>query len=372
MNRKYRVSILGAVGILLIIAGLTGLYNGPEISQYAFAPAGQDTQKILEQVEKDLDNAFPAVSLHGTRGGVTLDTEKKNQGGVTLYQVDGDWHSVYPQEFTAGRPLSRGDHGQAVIVLDSETAFQLFGDEDPIGQQVKIGEKVFEIVGVAKHARRIGETDPRAAWIPLDVAGAPANEIMTLSAGGKSGAALRTVFESTARNAIGDGQAFHLGKERTRGTILLRAVALIYGIRLLAVWIRWGGKKSGKWIAEISAKSKVSYVRQMIGYFLIRAAGIALVYAVAIGIGAALAGMVVQPMTIFPEWVPEILVDPESIAKRFWDLTTAAAQPRQWRTPEIAEIRYWSGVVRWGTVILLMSRWKKKEKAEDLQSGGEV
>ena len=80
MNRKYRVSILGAVGILLIIAGLTGLYNGPEISQYAFAPAGQDTQKILEQVEKDLDNAFPAVSLHGTRGGVTLDTEKKNQG----------------------------------------------------------------------------------------------------------------------------------------------------------------------------------------------------------------------------------------------------------------------------------------------------
>ena len=77
-------------------------------------------------------------------------------------------------------------------------------------------------------------------------------------------------------------------------------------------------------------------------------------------------------MTIFPEWVPEILVDPESIAKRFWDLTTAAAQPRQWRTPEIAEIRYWSGVVRWGTVILLMSRWKKKEKTEDLQSGGEV
>ena len=372
MNKKYRVSILGVVGILLIAAGLTGLYNGPEISQYAFAPGSLDTEKILEQVEKDLDSAFPAVSLHGTKGGVTLDTEKKNQGGITLYQVDGDWHSVYPQEFTAGRPLSRGDYGQAVIVLDAETAFTLFADEDPIGQQVKIGEKVFETVGVAKHARRIGETDPRAVWIPLGVEGAPENEIMVLSAGGKSGAALRTVFESTARNAIGDGQAFHLGKERTRGTILLRAVALIYGLRLLALWIRWAGKKCGKWIAEIRARSKITYVRQMIGYFLIRAAGIALIYAVAIAAGAGLAIMVVQPMTIFPEWVPEILVDPESVAKRFWDLTTAAAQPRQWRTPEIAEIRYWSGVVRWGTVILLTSRWKKKNKAENLPSEEEI
>ena len=375
MRKKVRVSLLGAAGALLLLAGLCGLYSGPEISQYAFAPENQDTGKILEQAEKELDGAFPAVSLHGSRGDLTLETEKRKQGGITLYQIRGDWQSVYTQAFTAGRPLSRGDYGHAVIVLDAETAFQLFGDEDPLGQRVKIGGKAFETVGVAKHARRIGETDPRAAWIPMGVEGAPENEILVLSAGGKSGAALRTVFETVARNAVGDGQAFHLGKERSRGTILPRAVALIFGIRLLAAWIRRCGRKSRKWIAEIRARSKVRYPRQMAGYFLLRAGGITLLYAGAVALGAGLAVMAVQPMTVFPEWVPEILVDPESVAKRFWDLTSAAARPRKWRTPEIAEIRFWSGAVRWGTVILLAGLWKKKEKTdqtESLPSRGEM
>ena len=61
-----------------------------------------------------------------------------------------------------------------------------------------------------------------------------------------------------------------------------------------------------------------------------------------------------KPMTVFPEWVPENLVSPEAIAGRFRELTASAAAPVQFRTPELAEIRLWSGILRWGTVLALL------------------
>ena len=97
----------------------------------------------------------------------------------------------------------------------------------------------------------------------------------------------------------------------------------------------------------------------MAGFFLVRALGMALLFGCAVGIGAGLAVLAVQPMQVFPEWVPEILVDPASVAQRFWDLTSAAAAPRQWQTPEMAEIRFWGGMIRWGVILFLVGGWRR-------------
>ena len=371
MRGNIRVSILGILGLGLVLAGLIGLYSGPRVSQYAFAPKEMDAAEMLSAVEKELEGAFDVAALHGISPGVSIGTEQKSQEGVTLYQVSGEWHEAYPQTFQTGRPLSRGDQqaGSAVIVLDDETAFQLFGDQDPIGQKVKIGEKLFETVGVAKHGRRIGETDAHAAWIPIGISGAPEMKMTVLSAAGSGSSALQTVFENTARNTFGEGQAIHLGKERTRGTIILRVVILVTAIRLLTAWFSFSAGKSRKWLDQIRERRETAYLRQMAGFVLIRGLGIVLLFGAGIAAAGSLAAMAGATMQAFPEWVPEILVEPESIAQRFWELTAAAAAPAQWKTPELAEIRFWSAVIRWGTVLFLLGKWERRERQKKAGKG---
>ena len=58
-------------------------------------------------------------------------------------------------------------------------------------------------------------------------------------------------------------------------------------------------------------------------------------------------------MYVFTEWIPDVLVELSSITERFWQLTSAAAAPIAIRTKEYAEVRFWSGLVRWGAIFAL-------------------
>ena len=364
MKKKHRPSIPGILGAVLILAGLMRLYSGPDISQYVFSPRNIRVSEALLQAETEQAGADGAIALHGSTAGIAVETEKKSQSGVTLYQVSGDWHSVYAQSAVSGRLLTKGDvEGKnQVILLDEQTAFQLFGEEEAVGQQVRIGTSVFETVGVIRHGRRIGEEDAFAAWIPLGADGAPGCDVMVFSAGGSGLNTMHTTFEKTARDLFGDGQTFHLRKEQSRGTILLRMMILIIGLRLTAVWFRFAKKKSGGWLRQIREKHAVSYPKQMIFYTVGRVSGITLLFAAGIGFGALLVGMMGSVMLEFPEWIPRVLVDPDAIRETFWSLTVSSAKPIQWQTPEMAEIRFWSGMIRWGTVLFLLDRWRPERK----------
>ena len=341
-------------GLLLILFGLIGLYRVPKISQYVYLPGKTEDAQVLAAAEEKWDGAFDAVSLHGTAEQTSLTAGSRSRGEVTLYEILGGYFEVYPRRFTAGRPLSRGDAGHAVIVLDEQLAFELFGAGDPLAREVRIGEARFEVVGVAAHMDRIGETGKYAAWIPLGAKDAPACGVMTISAVGGDGDSMRTVFESGASEAAGSGQTVFTGKERTRGTVMLRTVLFIVGFWLIIAWWRAARRLIRTWIGELREKSKSRYLRQMIGSVLIRALGILLLTALTVGAAAGLIVWMANLMQVFPEWVPESLVSGEAIAQRFRELTSAAARAVQFRTPELAEIRFWSGMIRWGIVLALL------------------
>ena len=164
MSEKRRWPWGAIPGLILILAGLIGLYGVPRLSQYAFLPGTGDYAEQMTRAEKKWGDAFAAVSLHGAAEKVSLTAGTKNREGITLYEVMGGYFENYPRAFAAGRPLARGDGKNRVMVLDQDLAFLLFGDADPIGQNVTLGEKRFEVVGVAAHRQRIGETGTYAAW----------------------------------------------------------------------------------------------------------------------------------------------------------------------------------------------------------------
>ena len=89
MRRKLRGNVLCLIGLLLIIAGVTGLLSGPEASQYAAYPPEGDLLQPLAKMETAWEEMARPVSIHETTGGVSLTAGEKSQGDVNLYQVGG-------------------------------------------------------------------------------------------------------------------------------------------------------------------------------------------------------------------------------------------------------------------------------------------
>ena len=357
-------------GVLLILWGAVMLERVPDVGQYVFlpgaedkAPAGSGTvrksipwlQKLTE-TEQEWGNAFPADSLHGTAEGVSLKTGVVTVDQVTVTETLGDYFGVYPRAFTAGRPLARGDAGQQVIVLDSALAYKMFGENEAVDQIVSIGTARFQVVGVAEARNYVGKRGSGQAWIPLGASGAPDCTIMTLSVGGTGLDNLRSIFENGAKGHFGTGQTILTRKEKIRGTVMLRVVLILLMLRILALWSRKLREWFGKWIRGLKEEMRYCYPRQMIWKFLGRGLQMLLLTAAGVAAAAVLVYWGSQMMTAFPEWVPENLVKPEAIAVRFRELTTEAANPLRFVTPELAEIRFWSGMIRWG-IVLALTGW---------------
>ena len=365
MRRKLRGNVLCLIGLLLIVAGVTGLLSGPEASQYAAYPPEGDLLQPLAKMETAWEEMARPVSIHETTGGVSLTAGEKSQGDVNLYQVGGSFFQVYPRAFVSGRPLARGDSGKQVIVLDEQLAFLLFGDQEVPGKTVRIGETAYTVVGVAAHRRRIGEMSAYTAWIPVNTQNAPKAEVAVLTLGGRSADAERTLFEASASEALGNGQAVELTRERIRGCIIL----LFALVSLCIYWMtRWGRslkRTCRTWYDRTREDLKAHYPRQILGRILLRCLGAVLLWGMLIGVAALLVIGAARLMMVFPEWVPEELVSASAIGKRFWDLTGMAASPVRFQTPEMAEIRFWSGLIRWGTVSFLIGAWLGGKRAAD-------
>ena len=172
MKRVSHISPVLAAGVLLLAAGLLALWTGPGLIQYAFLPRQEklpDLLSRLEDVRAAMDTTLPQLTLHAQKSGVTLTADSVSRNDVCLYMTGPNWHEVYPRRFLAGRPVSAADAEEKarVIVLDEKTAFLFFGDRDPLGQTVSLGDLKLEVIGVAAHDRRIGEPGPWAAWVPL-------------------------------------------------------------------------------------------------------------------------------------------------------------------------------------------------------------
>jgi len=100
--------------------------------------------------------------------GKTLTYKNKNYYTV-VNAFDEDGFSTYNLSIDSGKFFSRTDinSNSKVVVLGSNIPKELFSNQDPIGKNIKIGDKTFLIIGVA--AEKGGSIDNRA-YIPYTTA----------------------------------------------------------------------------------------------------------------------------------------------------------------------------------------------------------
>lgn len=356
---KKGIHFLLPLGLVLIVCALIGLYSGPSLMQYAFLPEGTlpDLQESMETVRGELPDYI--LSVHAVQNGASVSTEDggKSQSDVVLYMAGARYSECYPQRVVSGRPLTYADVAdrEHSIVLDEKLAFQLFGDKDPLDGRVTVGDKTYTVVGTVKHTRRIGEIGVYAAWIPLSCAEDETRcDVAVLTAVANGGSDMSVLFNSAAQNNLGSGTLYNLAKERMRATMALRLIAMVIVIRLLVIWARLIMRLGTRWLNDFQARLKDRYMTALIGYAAVRVLAMLAIVAATLTACWGLMTFFIQPVKVFTEWVPEVIVSFSSIQGRFWELCAEAARPVSCMTADMAELRFFAAFLRWGVIFALI------------------
>lgn len=135
-----------------------GLESGGLVYDDAFA--------IAEEV-----NGVQAVVVEQTSsetvkyGNVTLDS-------ITILGSTADFPSVRDMQIELGRYFKQEevDRTQKIVVLGSSVAEELFGDQNPVGQTITVGNTKLAVIGVFAERGLVGETDyDSRIYIPITV-----------------------------------------------------------------------------------------------------------------------------------------------------------------------------------------------------------
>ena len=372
------------LGAMMALCALAMLSQTANVLQYSvIAPeAGEKGENIralmksAKQLNADLTETVKWVAMDGAAGKVSLSIDNKSEE-ANLIAIDEGWLEVYPRFLVKGRRIGESElmQGAAVIMLDDGLAFKLFGTELPEDAEVKLGGQTYSVVGTVRHAgslfggRGVGDTVEYDAYIPLAKAlsaGVTLNTL-TLSAVPLGGISAALLFEEKAReNWLAGGDMIYLAKESMRRETLPRVLLLIVGLYALYGLFRRMTSVVMHWFEGFAQAMKESYFKALIPrllwIILMSLAG----YAALIGVTYLLMLFSVQPLYVFTEWVPENIVEWSSIAKVFWNLTSAAAQRVRIATRELRVVEFWGGILRWGMILvllgvaLLLKKWGKK------------
>ena len=159
--------LLGHVRGMLVTQSAADVWRGDSEDRFAQISAFLPTTetKTLDDIRSfraTLENEFVQNSMEAPEGGslytdaysgrTSLSVSGKSPGSVTVTAigVGGDYFLFHPLQLLSGGYVSDEDYMADRVVLDAQTAFNLFGSSDVAGMEVTINGKTFPIAGVVK------------------------------------------------------------------------------------------------------------------------------------------------------------------------------------------------------------------------------
>ena len=371
-DRRRRLPwVLMALGALMALCALGFLMQTPNVLQYTIAAPepGENNANITalitraDKLWETMQETFAWMSVDGQAGRTSI-TAGSVSTDVNLVAMGEGWLEVYPRFLKQGRRISETEleNGAHVIMLDEGLAIQLFGSFLAEDATVKLNGVDYSVVGTVRHGgsvfggRGVGDTVPYDVYVPLKSAvnSGITLETMTLSVVPHSGTGWTQMFQASATQWTTGGEIIDLKKEAMRCTIMARILLLIVGLYVMVGLFHRATDVVLGWFEGYRQALKRQYFKALIPRLLGLIGLTLLVYGVLIGATWLLMSFSVQPVYIFPEWVPENFVEWSSISKVFWSLTSEAARLVRVGTRELRVVAFWGGLMRWGLVLGLL------------------
>ena len=369
-NKKKRRGMLALLlGLALTVCGgALLLLSGGRMEYILPAPTatqeGGELNALYEDAQKQLASIADSVtaSAVGARAqGINLSAEAQS-AETTVYAVGSGYFDVVHETLLDGRLISEADVKRAenVIVIDESTALSFFAGVEPVGQTVTVDGLDYEVAGVMKANRRLGETDEHVAYIPITAASANAMAMQTVeliakTADKTTGSAI--LMENTLKTWQSGGSFYNYNKLALGAVMPLRWVMLFAGVALLlSLLARLNAAAWGR-VCDYADQLKTRYARDMLGGMIGSVLLALLGYAALAGAAFALAKFSIDPLYVFTEWVPEVVVELSSIASRFWSLNNANAAAVRYVSRNYCVLETGRGLLRWGVLALLLGAW---------------
>ncbi len=150
---------------------------------------------LTEDDAEAIRTEIPGVQyVSGSLRGGTQVVYAENNWSTQWQGVQADWFAINGWEVASGEGFEGADYGGAKsLILGESVRRELFGDEDAIGQTVRIGRVPFTVVGVLKPKGQggFGQDQDDVVVVPLETArrrlmgamGLPAGAVMQIAVG---------------------------------------------------------------------------------------------------------------------------------------------------------------------------------------------
>jgi len=361
-KRSAAACLLIVLGAVLTAAGLWPTLRADDILQYVLIAPGEEgaIEQLLDKKDEALEEmadvlAASCVSAYGS--GAYVSAPDAGAGAqAALYAGGEGFFEVYPRYLLSGRLPSETElrTGASKAALDEELAFKLYPTVDPVGKTIDVNGVEMEIVGVVRHSRRVGEEEEFGVYAPLGAVQEFGFETVSLSAIPLAGSGAHILFEDTVAGTWqGGGYFYRLEKEAMRAQLPALYTAVLFALVGLAALIRRVNALAASFGRKIRNRLEREYIGKIWPLAAAGVLGLILLYALLGGAIWLVARQAVQPLYMFPEWVPENLVQWSSICDVFWNLATSAMQPVNAASLAVREMQFWAGVVRWGVLLVL-------------------
>jgi len=327
--------------------------SGPDVEPTSFL---QQRIELLEETVPALEQMVSAYTLAGSTTQVALSTEFT--GALAgLRAVGRDFFVVYPALLLLGRFPHPEEitQGERVILLDEQLALELFRMIEAIDREVELQGETYRVIGVLRNQRRVGDDADHYAIIPLTAAAKAGIQLETLglSAVPEPRGGARLTFAETAQQWMSGGNTYDLRRERVGASIWARFFGCGVGFAALGWLIIKYARSIGALKAHMREKLINQYITRLLPYLIFHILLRAIALAVLAGLAAALANLLLEPIQAFPEFVPDILVEPTEIVKTFWNLRRAESDAVVIRTPQMIRLLYFGQLCNAAVILTL-------------------
>jgi putative ABC transport system permease protein len=127
------------------------------------------TDEDARAIRREIDGVVAAAPF--VQGGAQVVAGGSNWG-TRIYGIDLDWFSAREWDVATGRTFDPEEvrRGDIVILLGQTVAKNLFGEDDPIDQTVRVRNVPFRVIGVmaSKGQSAFGQDQDDVVFVPLD------------------------------------------------------------------------------------------------------------------------------------------------------------------------------------------------------------
>ncbi len=328
--------------------------------------------KRIDEAKKEWGENVSSSMIVSLKNGASLTSDRDSSVQACVMGFWGDIYMIDAPVLASGRLLYQEeiDNGAYTAVLDEQTAVKLFRTGEPIDRLLTIDGREFRVVGVIKHGRSAAEKDELRISVPLKALDKISfqSDIYSINVKTQKGQGAHGKIESSLKSINPGGTLYNLSKEKHRSLLPVRWGAGYIAILALGILKKMLIVFSKVQFEKEKAKLTNQYFQDLLPVWIIKAVLVFALWLCWLYAVYMLFQFMVEPVYIFPEWVPATLVEWSDISTAFWNNRETVTNLIEMRIPSVLDLRYYHRILTALCIcfaaLLLKPYYKIKQKFE--------